>query len=241
MQAHTTKVLAHSLCFRGESRSIINIEKDFKVNFIYYVHIAEIDKFQSVKLLSQRRTMAMNRIIVHCKCITIIACGVVLAYLWLCDRIENRFGEWLRERPRQRQIWVMTFAMLLFATGIAALSWISIGMEYYLIRALFRALSHHSYNVFSFAHAAGLDLSFFGRVGAQLADCVSLMNIIYHLLTALKHMAIAAMHMSIAAAIVAKFIVQHPLVSLLLSCSYFRIFILMKRAETVEEHADIWD
>ena len=87
----------------------------------------------------------MKHIIMHCKCITIIACSVVLAYLWLCDRIENRFGERLRMKPRQRQIWVMTFAMLFFETGIAAMSWISIGLEYYLIRALFRALSHRNY------------------------------------------------------------------------------------------------
>ena len=119
--------------------------------------------------------MAMNRFIVHSKCIIMLACSVVLAYLWFCDRIENHFGERLRERLRLRQICVMTIAMLFFIFCIAALSFISIGMEYYLIRALVRALTltQPNYIASSFAllHAAGLDLSR-SSGGAELLQLV---------------------------------------------------------------------
>ena len=181
--------------------------------------------------------MAMNRFIVHCKCIIMLACSVVLAYLWFCDRIENHFGERLRERLRLRQICVMTIAMLFFIFCIAALSFISIGMEYYLIRALVRALTQPNYIASYVAHAAGIGPSN-SSAGAELLEIVCLLG---HFFKACKHMALAAGHIAIVTAMLIKGCVQHPAIVFVFALSYSRMYCAILLAETVDEHEEPYD
>ena len=166
----------------------------------------------------------------HAKSFITILAGVVLLYLWLCDRTDSCFGSVLCQKPRCRQVAVMTSSLILFLCGSLLLFWIALWADYYCFHALTGALSHRY--LLAFLRAAGQSLSDNHSVGAEL---VELVRVLLHSFKALQHMALAGLHFIYAALLILKCSIRHPMLALICTYVYSRLFSFLQDAPAIEQ------